>query len=180
MRKSFDVEGDEVYSFMTHAYVPQNCVPHILNTDEIGQRPYENFVAEIINREVIHWAPIKRQNNGMFPSGNKQQSVRILDQSVDFKKPKDLYGRLMILAKSKETQTRNMQKWTLSLTQRLLFALNGSILSCEDKSKLIHCLDKPHNEINKSKQLDLSKNHIKGSDVPHTSIDKMRKIRPPY
>ena len=46
----------------------------------------------------------------MFPSGNKQQSVRILDQSVDFKKPKDLYGRLMILAKSKETQTRNMQK----------------------------------------------------------------------
>ena len=79
LRKSFDVEGDEVYSFMTHAYVPQNCVPHILNTDEIGQRPYENFVAEIINREVIHWAPIKRQNNGMFPSGNKQQSVRILD-----------------------------------------------------------------------------------------------------
>ena len=82
----------------------------------------------------------------------------------------------MILAKSKETQTRNMQKWTLSLTQRLLFALNGSILLCEDKSKLIHCLDKPHNEINKSKQLYLSKNHIKGSDVPHTSIDKMRKI----
>ena len=74
---------------MTHAYyVPKNCVPHILNTDEIGQRPYENFVAEIINREVIHWAPIKRQNNGMFPSGNKQQSVRILDQSVDLKKTK--------------------------------------------------------------------------------------------
>ena len=95
---------------MTHAYVPQNCVPHILNTDEIGQRPYENFVAEIINREVILWAPIKRQNKGMFPSGKKQQSVRILDQSVDLKKTKDLYGRLMILAKSKETQTRNMQK----------------------------------------------------------------------
>ena len=45
-----------------------------------------NFVAERMNREVILWTPIK--NNGMFPSGNKQQLVRILDQSVDLKETK--------------------------------------------------------------------------------------------
>ena len=74
-----------------HNYVPQHCVPYILNTTEVGQRLYENCLAERINREVSLWTPIKRQNNGMFPSINKQQSVRICDQSVDLKETKDRY-----------------------------------------------------------------------------------------
>jgi len=36
----------------------------------------------------------------MFLSGNKQQTVKIRDQSMDLKETKDLYGWLMVLAKS--------------------------------------------------------------------------------
>ena len=54
----------------------------------------------IINGEVSLWALIKRENNGMFSSENKQQSVRKHDQSVYIKVSKDVYGRLIIPAKS--------------------------------------------------------------------------------
>ena len=33
----FDAEGDQLYNFMTHAHVPQNSVPQILNIDDVGQ-----------------------------------------------------------------------------------------------------------------------------------------------
>jgi len=36
----------------------------------------------------------------MFLSGNKTQTVKIRDQSMDLKETKALYGRLMVLAKS--------------------------------------------------------------------------------
>lgn len=37
----FDAEGDQLYNFMTHAYVPQEGVPQILNVDKKGQKLYE-------------------------------------------------------------------------------------------------------------------------------------------
>ena len=72
----FDAEGDHLYNFMTHAYVPQESVPRILNIDDIGQKLYEDFVAERINGNVSLWAPVKKQNNAMFLAGNKKQKIK--------------------------------------------------------------------------------------------------------
>ena len=129
---------------MTHAYVPQNSVPQILNIDDVGQRLYEDYVAERINGHISLWAAVKKQNNTMFLSGNKQQTVKICNQSVDLKETKDLYGRLMVLAKSnrdidKKSAAGNFE---FTLTPMALFAPGGSICPCAEKSKLIHCLEK--------------------------------------
>ncbi|KAL7381431.1 hypothetical protein ABVT39_005339 [Epinephelus coioides] len=76
----FDAEGDQLYSFMTHAYVPQENALQILNVGDYGQKSYKEYVAERINGNVSFWAPIKKRNNAMFLSGNKKQSVKIRDQ----------------------------------------------------------------------------------------------------
>ena len=68
---SFDAEGDSQYNFITHAYVPQEYVPRILNIDDFGQKLYKDFVAEHINGNVSLWGPVKKQNNAMFLAGNK-------------------------------------------------------------------------------------------------------------
>ena len=44
----FAAEGDQLYNFITHAYVPQEFVSQILTVDETGQRLYEDYVAGII------------------------------------------------------------------------------------------------------------------------------------
>jgi hypothetical protein len=96
----FAVEGNQLYNFITHAYVPQDYVAQILNVDDIGQNLYEDYVKERTNGDVSLWAPVKKQNNKMFMSGNKKLTVKIRDQTIDLKETKNLYGRLMVLARS--------------------------------------------------------------------------------
>ena len=90
----FAVEGNQLYNFITRAYVPQEYVPQILNVDDISQKLYKDYVTERINGDVSLWAPVKKQNNKMYMSGNKKHTVKVRDQTVDLKETKHLYGRL--------------------------------------------------------------------------------------
>ena len=73
---------------MTHAYVLQESVPQILKVYDSGQKLYEDYVAECINGDNSLWAPVKKQNNTMFLSGSKKQTVKVHDQLVDLKETK--------------------------------------------------------------------------------------------
>jgi hypothetical protein len=145
----FAAEGDMIYNIISLAYVPQESVPQILDVDERGQTLYEEYVKERINGEVSLWAPVKREKNKMYTSGNKKTTVRIRDKAVDLKETKDLYARLMILAKSSRDidLKYSIGNFEFTLTPRALFAPCGSVLQCTDKSKLIKLLtDLPQTE----------------------------------
>ena len=137
----FAVEGNQLYSFITHAYVPQEYVPQIFNVNDIGQKLYKDYVTERINGDVSLWAPVKKQNNKMYMSGNKKHTIKVLDQTVDLKETKNLYGRLIVLTRSNRDIN---QKNAIGnyVTPRAHFAQDGSMLPCTDKSKLIHNLEK--------------------------------------
>ena len=79
----------------------------------------------------------------------KKTKIMLRDKSIDLKETKDLYGRLMILTKSSHDvdQMDAIGNYEFSLTPRALFAPNGDLLPCLDKSKLIHLLLK-HGENN--------------------------------
>ena len=138
----FTVEGDSLYNIINHAYVPQEYVQQILNIDEIGQKLYENYVEDRITGNTSIWAPVKRENNKMYTSGNTKKTLKIRDKSIDLKETKDLYGRLMILCKSsRDVDMRQViGDYEFTLTPRSLFAPSGSLLLCTDKSKIIHAL----------------------------------------
>ena len=55
-----------------------------------------------------------------------------------------MYGRLMVLARSSRdiNQKKAIGNHKFTLTPRALFAPDGTILPCLDKSKLIHLLNK--------------------------------------
>ena len=140
----FTAEGDKLYNIITHAYIPDEFVPQILNADVTGQKLYEDYVAERINGDVSIWAPVKKVNNKMFLSGSKKTTVKIRDKTVDLKETRDLYGRLMVLARSNRdlNQRDAIGNYEFTLTPRALFAPDGTVLPCHDKSKLIHLLSK--------------------------------------
>ena len=140
----FAVEGNQLYNFITHAYVPQEYVPQILNVDDISQKLYKDYVTERINGDVSLWAPVKKQNNKIYMSGNKKHTVKVHDQTVELKETKNLYGRLMVLTRSNRDidQKNAIGDYEFTLTPRTLFAPDGSMLPCTDKSKLIHNLEK--------------------------------------
>ena len=55
------VEGSAIYNLITHAYIPDEYVPQILNSDDNGQKLYEDHVSERINGEVSLWTPVKKR-----------------------------------------------------------------------------------------------------------------------
>ncbi|KAG1712215.1 Tyrosine-protein kinase Btk29A [Nymphon striatum] len=78
----------------------------------------------------------------MYTSDNNNCTVKIRDKSIDLKETKDLFGRLMVLARSSRDvdQNKAIGNFEFTLTPRALFAPSGSLLPCNDKSKLIHAL----------------------------------------
>ena len=140
----FAAEGDQLYNFITQAYVPQEYVSQILNADDIGQKLYEEYVAQRINGDDSLWLKVKKLNNNMYMSGNKKQTVKIRDQTVDLRETKNLTGRLMILSRSNRDidQKHAISNHEFTLTPRALFAPDGSMLPCTDKAKIIHSLQK--------------------------------------
>jgi len=75
-------------------------MPQILNIDNISQKLYEDYVSDRINGDVSLWSPVKKENNLLYISGNKKHTVKVWDKTVDRKEMKDLYGRLIVLARS--------------------------------------------------------------------------------
>ena len=57
------------------------------------------------------------------------------DKTVDLKETKDLYGRLMVLARSNRdiNQKDAIGNYEFTLTPRALFAPDGTVLPCQDK-----------------------------------------------
>lgn len=140
---STTAQGEKLYNMITHAYVPQECVAKILSVDDTGQKLYEDYVSERIIGEVSLWAPVRKENNKMFMSGNKKETIKIRDKTVDLKETKDLYGRLLVLVRSNRQidQKHAISNYKFTVTTRALFAASGAVLSCTNKSKLIHLLE---------------------------------------
>ena len=61
---------------------------------------YEDYVTVRTNGNISLWAKVTRVCYKMFMSGNKITPIKLRDKTVDLKETKDLYGRLMIIAKS--------------------------------------------------------------------------------
>ena len=134
------VEGDRLHNMITHVYVPDEFVEHANDT---GQKMYEDYVTERINGNISLWAKVTNVGNKMFMSGNKTTTIKLRDKTIDLKETKDLYGRLMILAKPTRDidQKGAIGNHEFTLTPRSLFPPDGSMLRCTDKSKLIRLLE---------------------------------------
>ena len=67
----------------------------------------------------------------MYVSGNKKHTVKVWDKTVDLKETKDLYGRLMVLARSNRDidQKQAVGTYEFTLTSQSLFAPDGSVTS---------------------------------------------------
>ena len=96
----FTVEGDRLHNMITHACVPDEFVEQILNSNDTGQNMYEDYVTVRTNGNISLWAKVTKLGYKMFMSGNKTTPIKLRDKTVDLKEMKDLYGRLIMLAKS--------------------------------------------------------------------------------
>ena len=84
------------------------------------------------------------EGDKMFMSGNQKTTIKLRDETVDLKETKDLFGRLMVLAKSSRDIDRKdaIVNHEFTLASRAPFAPDGTMLPCTAKSSLmIHLLE---------------------------------------
>ena len=73
----------------------------MLNANDTGQKMYEDYVTERINRNISLWAKLKNLGNKMFMSRNKTTAINLQDNTVSLRSKGDEGSlRLIILAKS--------------------------------------------------------------------------------
>ena len=100
----FAVEGDRPHNMITHACVPDEFVEQILYVNDTGQKMYED---NVIN-DISLWTKVTKVGNKIFMSGNKTTPITLRNKTVYLKETKDLYGRLMIFAKSETLEIMNL------------------------------------------------------------------------
>ena len=120
---------------ITHACVPDEFVEQILNAHDTDQKMYEDYVTVRTNGNISLWAKVTKVGYNMFMSGNKTTPIKLRDRTVDLKETKDLYGRLMIIAKS-ETLTKKvpLEIMNLPLHRDHCFPLMGK---CYDAQTML-------------------------------------------
>ena len=96
----FAVEGDRLHNMITHSCVPDEFVEQILNANDTDQKMYEDYVTVRTNGNINLWGKVTKVGYTICMSGNNTTPIKLRDKTVDLKEKKDLYGRLMILAKS--------------------------------------------------------------------------------
>ena len=96
----FAVEGDILHNMITHACVPGEFEEQIRNANDTVQKMYEDYVTVRTNWNSSLWEKVTKVGYKMFVSCNKTTPIKLRDKTVDLKETKDIYGRLMILAKS--------------------------------------------------------------------------------
>ena len=125
-----------------------------------------------VSTETLVFGHQSKQNNKMYTSGSKKQTVKIRDQTVDLKETKNLYGRLMVLTRSNRDidQKNAIGNYEFTLTARALFAPDGSMLPCTDKSKLIHNLEKLINKEESHEQTETLVANDQDDDNPKIAV----------
>ena len=89
---------------------------------------------------------------------------------MDLRETKEIYGRFRVLAKlNRDIDQKNaIGNYEFTLMPGALFAPDGYVLPCNDKSKLIHCLENlknTHNETHQSEQTPASGEHLESKKI---------------
>ena len=104
----FAVEGVRLHNMITLVYVPDEFVEKILNANNTVQNKCMTIMLLGTSMTTLVFWPsiVTKVDNRMFVSGSKSTVINLRDKTVDLNETKDMYVRLMILAKS----TRNIDK----------------------------------------------------------------------
>ena len=111
----------------------------------IGRKLLETFVNERIKSDKVNvWSKMKKRKLLTWRSNGKKVSVSLKDEVVELQKDRNLFARLMMVAKSRpEIDIKEaIGQYEFSVVPRSLFANDGTMFHCSMKSALMSVLEK--------------------------------------
>src|SRR6218665_2718172 len=121
----------------------------ICSQDEIDQQKYKAFDDERVNTtEVNLWARVKKVELKTWKSARKPVKHKLADKIAEIKYDRSLFSHIMSVACSRPELNLIEASWQhkLIFVPQALFAIEGKLLSCTDKSNFRSILDELPNQ----------------------------------
>lgn len=136
-------EETDMVNIVNKTVLPEQAKHDVLRQIEVGLTAYNTFVEERIQGPISLWAPMKKVKLLKWSSSGKTVQTKIGKQVVELKENRSLFARMAIAARSRPDidMAHVVSTYEMSGVSRSLFAPDGSLLPCNDKSKLLYILE---------------------------------------
>ena len=128
----------------TSSLVPDDVKRDLCAQRTEGDKLLSTFVVERIQRGTVSlWAQMKKRKLLTWKSTGKKSKVNVNDKIVELQEDRSLFARMMVVCRSRPEI--NLQEsigiHEFTVVPRSLFAADGSMLHCSNKSALMGLLE---------------------------------------
>lgn len=139
----FQQEDACLKNFVTKAVMPEPVKRDILKSITVGQECYNTFVKERVVGAKNLWDKMSKVKLLTWTDASKTVKIGLPTKEIELKQTRSLFARLLIIARTREGLDVQdlIGRYEFSCVPRSLFAPDGSLLPCTDKSKLMALLE---------------------------------------
>ena len=135
----FEYDGDDIINIVSKAVVAVDIQRETL--EQKGSGKFDDFVeSRLKTRSTNVWEPMKKLSlKTTWKSSLKETKLKVGDKTVELKEDRGLFARMLIVANSRPeiSLEDTIGKYELSVVPRALFAADGSMHHCSEKSQLM-------------------------------------------
>ena len=114
---------------------------------KLGQNRYEEFVKErlLVTSSKSIWDKITKLKLKMFSNWTTKSKLKIVDKIIKLREERQLFARFLVIQQSRPEMVPKLEatigEYELSVIPRSMFAVDGSLLVCKDKSNLVTIIE---------------------------------------
>ncbi|CAH3141995.1 unnamed protein product, partial [Porites evermanni] len=130
MTNPFECDADnQLLNIATGVVLPPESAQRLLESTEIGKKNMEAFIQDRLNtNKVSFWEPLKQLKIKTFASTKKKITLKSTNEKViSIDADRNLFGRLLIVANSREVNLRDVLAYELSPVPLSLAHCDGSL-----------------------------------------------------
>ena len=141
----FEYDGDNLINIVKKAVAALDVQRDIESLEQKGSDKFDEFIeSRLRTRNVNFWDPMKKLSLKTWKTSLKETKIKFGDKTMELKEDRGLFARMLIVANARpEISLENrIGTYELSVVPRALFAADGSMHHCSEKSQLMSILKK--------------------------------------
>ena len=137
-------DSDNLSNVITKVVLPEQAAQQLLSHEEEGEKLLNNFINERILGEKSIWDTLPKRKLPTFAASNSTVKVTLQNKVVTLKEERSLLVRFAIAARSRPEidLPKYLGDYELSVVPRSMFSGDGELLLGNDKSVLIHEIER--------------------------------------
>ena len=140
----FQEKSEDLFNIVTKAVVSEKTKNDLCNHTKIGIELFNDFVRDrITSGKLGLWSPMKKQRLSTWRKVGKELKVKAAGKIIVLKEDRSLFARMMVVCKSRpEINMKDaIGLHEFSVVPRSLFAADGTMFHCTNKSQLMFILE---------------------------------------